>query len=90
MAGYKTKTLALAEEHGIEVDNYAYMERGEMAGQTDLNLPKGYTIAFDDDRTGLVCPAGGTYQQHWGSVFADLRWLVKVKSGWYSDKAEVK
>jgi hypothetical protein len=82
MAGYKARAMALAAEHGIEIDSYAALSHGEMYGDVNINLPRGWVLSASDDRTGLSTGACGTYNQFWLEILKDVQWLVSEKDQW--------
>jgi hypothetical protein len=72
----KTKALALAKEHGIDIDNFTTTKNGEVFGNLDLVLPDKYKT---DDMTGTTLTASGeTTTEFWGCVLEDLTYLTIV------------
>jgi hypothetical protein len=80
---HKTKAYQEASAHGITITNYATSQRGEMYGDISINLPSGYQIAVDDDRTGLTAEGcGATINHFWKLVREDLHELISRKDEW--------
>jgi hypothetical protein len=76
----KTEALALAKKYDITIDNMTTTQNGEVFGDLDLVLPKGYTL---DNTTGTsVSASGEKTAEFWGIVLDDLEQLVSSRSDW--------
>ena len=72
----KTKALAIAEKHGITIDNFTVTKNGEVFGNLDLVLPDKYKT---DDMTGTTLTGSGeTTTEFWECVLEDLTYLTIV------------
>jgi hypothetical protein len=71
----KKQCLELAEENNLNVEIIPSQRYHE------VNLPHGYQIANDDERTGLCMSVKQTalLPEVYNSLWADLTWLVSQK-----------
>jgi len=71
----KKQCIELAKENNLDIEiilNQRYHE---------VNLPRGYQIADDDERTGLCMSVRqvAPLQEFYNSLWQDLTWLVSQK-----------
>ena len=81
----KAKCLALAKEHGLEI------ELDLRRWYHEVNLPEGYQLEDGDDRTGLCMSlkAFATKEQIYKSLWLDLEQIIRYKP-WFKIPEEWK
>jgi hypothetical protein len=71
----KKQIVALADQHNIRVEFDFYSENGFLIGETRLTAPEGRPML--DGSSGLTLQADGTYAQHLGEVWKDLKQVIR-------------
>jgi len=74
----KAQCMALADEHGMDINNYCYGSAGLVYGDWQINLPSGYQVELDGTMmTGLSGGTSqGTWSKVWGQIYKDLQELI--------------
>jgi hypothetical protein len=67
----KAKCFKLAQEHNLEID----LHRNAGSIESSINLPEGFQLSGDDNRTGLV-GLSWSHKQLWESVYSDLLQII--------------
>jgi hypothetical protein len=74
----KAKCMALADEYGLDVNNYCYGSAGLVYGDWQIGLPSGYQVELDGSMmTGLSGGTSqGTWSKVWAAIYRDMQELI--------------
>ncbi len=67
----KAKCYQLAKQYNLEID----LHRNAGTIESSINLPEGFQLSDDDNRTGLV-GLSWSHKQLWESVYSDLLQII--------------